>query len=89
MSQTVVIHAANGKPIPHGRDRFYVRVGQNIRARRKQKRLTQGLVGRAAGYSIQTISAIERSEKRPDAFKLAVIAAALGVGLDELIGIPR
>lgn len=60
--------------------------GANVRRLRKQQRLTLAQMAAGLSINLDALSKIERCERQPS-FAVAIeIAAALGVGLDELLG---
>jgi FMN phosphatase YigB (HAD superfamily)/DNA-binding XRE family transcriptional regulator len=62
-------------------------LGQRLQAARTQAGLTQQALCHKAGLSYSTLTKIERGAiKSPSIFTIQSIAAALGVGLDELMG---
>lgn len=61
--------------------RFDPRLGGEIRALRKAKRMTLGQLGQATGLSNGFISQIERGQNRPSVTALFKISRALGVSI--------
>ena len=59
-------------------------IGQNIKAFREERRLTQDQVAEALGVSFQAVSAWERDEYRPDTEKLIRLAEVLDVSVSAL-----
>ena len=57
----------------------------NMRRIRLEKRLTQESVAEAAGLHPNYISSVERGERNISIWNIARIAAALGVGMQELL----
>jgi transcriptional regulator with XRE-family HTH domain len=65
------------------------RLGQRIRALRKQQKMSQTELAEKAGISLITISRIERGERDPHVKTLARIAKGLGVAPFELLLLAR
>jgi transcriptional regulator with XRE-family HTH domain len=61
------------------------RLGQNIRERRKERRMSQTELAQRAGVALMTISRLERGEHEPHVRTLSQIARGLGVSLLELM----
>ena len=61
------------------------RLGQNIRERRKERRMSQTELAQRAGVALMTISRLERGEHDPHVRTLSQIARGLGVPLLELM----
>jgi transcriptional regulator with XRE-family HTH domain len=61
------------------------RLGQNIRERRKERRMSQTELAEEAGVALMTISRLERGEHDPHVRTLSQIAKGLGVPLLELM----
>ena len=61
------------------------RLGQNIRERRKERRMSQTELAQEAGVALMTISRLERGEHDPHLRTLSQIARGLGVPLLELM----
>ena len=59
-------------------------IGSNIAKFRRNKGWTQAKLAKAARLSRGYIAAIEEGNKHPRMKTLAIIAANLGVGIDEL-----
>ena len=57
----------------------------NIRAYRKQKKLTQKGLANALWVSYQTISAWERGQSIPDLMNTIQLADFFGISLDQLL----
>lgn len=70
-------------PVAHVPESF----GSRFRRLRKQKRLTLAQLGDILDVSKPTVWAWENGKSRPLAGRIAAIAAALGVGEDDLIGL--
>ena len=64
-------------------------IGQRIKRLRNQRGMTQEALAEAASLSVPYISHLERAVKKGSLETLARIAAALGVTMNELLGIPR
>ena len=62
-----------------------VTLGDNVRAERNRKRLTQTELGQKAGVTIGTIHNIESGKHTPSFDTLRRIAAALDCSLDILV----
>lgn len=58
----------------------------NMRALRKQQKMTMKALGLAVGVSESTISLYETGKHEPDIMTMQKIADVLGVSLDELFG---
>ena len=67
----------------------YPQIGQRIKRLRNQRGMTQEALAEAASLSVPYISHLERAVKKGSLETLARIAAALGVTMNELLGIPR
>ncbi len=64
-------------------------MGEQLQAARLKAGLTQQSLCQKAGLSYSTLAKIERGAiKSPSIFTIQSIAAALGVSLDELVGVP-
>ena len=64
-------------------------MGKRLQAARQKAGLTQQALCQKANLSYSTLAKIERGAiKSPSIFTIQTIAAALGVGLDELVGTP-
>lgn len=59
-------------------------LGHRVALQRKVAKLTQAALAEKVGVSDETISRLERGAAVPSLARLEQIAAALGVGLDEL-----
>jgi FMN phosphatase YigB (HAD superfamily)/DNA-binding XRE family transcriptional regulator len=65
------------------------RLGQRLQTARVQAGLTQQALCQKANLSYSTLTKIERGAiKSPSIFTIQSIASALGIGLDELMGLP-
>ena len=62
-------------------------LGENLKALRLQKGLTQEALAEKFGVSFQSVSRWERGESYPDITMLPVIASFFGVSVDDLLGI--
>lgn len=60
-------------------------LGQRIRKRRQEMKLTQEEVAKALGLTSQHISAIEQDKRAPSITSLARLAEELGVSIDYLV----
>ena len=67
----------------------YLQVGQRIKRLRNQQGMTQEVLAETASLSVPYISHLERAVKKGSLETLTRIAAALGVTVHELLGIPR
>lgn len=63
-------------------------IKEQIRSARKKANLTQRELSEKAGMAIVTIQQYESGKRQPRVSQLTKIAAALGVGIDELLGNP-
>jgi transcriptional regulator with XRE-family HTH domain len=61
------------------------RLGDNLRTLRKQKGLSQEALAFAAGLDRTYVSSVERGERNIALLNLKRLAAALGVGVRELV----
>lgn len=61
--------------------------GDNIRAERQRKRMSQADLATASGFSKSFISEIEQGRKSPRLMQLKQVATVLGVTVDSLIGL--
>lgn len=59
-------------------------VGEKIKVLRDEKGLSRGKLAELADVSYNTIKECELGKRKPRKFTLELIAAALGVGVDEL-----
>ena len=62
------------------------RVTQNLRAARKQRKLSQEMVAQRAGVSVSYISMLERGRRSPPLETIEVLAKALGIQPIALLG---
>ena len=67
----------------------YLQVGQRIKRLRNQQGMTQEVLAETASLSVPYISHLERAVKKGSLETLTRIAAALGVTVHELLGIPH
>ena len=67
----------------------YPQIGQRIKRLRNQRGMTQEALAEATSLSVPYISHLERAVKKGSLETLTRIAAALGVTVHELLGIPR
>jgi transcriptional regulator with XRE-family HTH domain len=65
---------------------FFVELGSRIAQRRKDSHLTQVQLAETLGVSQPTMNAYELGQRRVPVSALPVLAKALGVGLEELLG---
>ena len=65
---------------------FFVALGNRIAQHRKESNLTQVQLAATLGVSQPTINAYELGQRRVPVSSLPVLAKALGVGLEELLG---
>jgi len=65
---------------------FFVMLGNRIARLRKDRPLTQAQLAEALGISQPTMNAYELGQRRVPVSALPVLARALGVGLEELLG---
>jgi AbrB family looped-hinge helix DNA binding protein len=63
-------------------------IGKNIQILRRQKNLTQEALAEEVGVARQTIAKWETGESSPDLESAGRLAAALDVGLDDLVSAP-
>ena len=63
----------------------YKAIGDRIRQRRVELKMTQEQLGASVGISNSHISSIERSEKTPSLDTLLLICGSLGISLDYLV----
>ena len=61
--------------------------GWRLRRLRKQQELTQGELGELAQASTRAVCSYERDQREPPAHVLPLLAQALEVSLDELMGL--
>ena len=65
---------------------FFVALGSRITQYRKDSNLTQVQLAETLGVSQPTMNAYELGQRRVTVSALPVLAKALGVGLEELLG---
>ncbi len=65
---------------------FFVALGNRIARLRKDNQLTQVQLAETLGISQPTMNAYEFGQRRVPVSALPILARALGVGLDELLG---
>lgn len=65
---------------------FFVALGQHIAQLRKDSHLTQVQLAQELGVSQPTMNAYELGQRRVPVSALPVLAKALGVGLEDLLG---
>lgn len=61
-------------------------IGQSIRKARKEKEYSLEAVAHISGVSVTTIAQWERDERTPILANLILVADALQMSLDELVG---
>lgn len=61
-------------------------IGQNIRAERKKKGLTQVIVAEKAGIAVNSLRLYEAGKRHPNLEQLRKIALAIGVPVSDLVG---
>ena len=81
-------HFAHGMEMPDSVV-DYPQIGQRIKRLRNQRGMTQEALAEATSLSVPYISHLERAVKKGSLETLVRIAAALGVTMNELLGIPR
>jgi transcriptional regulator with XRE-family HTH domain len=67
-------------------DAFYRSFGERITVLRKERGLTQTQLGVDLGVSQQQVVAFEKGRRRVPLASLPILARALGVSLEELVG---
>ena len=65
---------------------FFVALGSRIAQQRKDSHLTQVQLAETLGVSQPTMNAYELGQRRVPVSALPILAKALGVGLEELLG---
>lgn len=65
---------------------FFIALGNSIAQRRKDSHITQVQLAGTLGVSQPTMNAYELGQRRVPVSALPVLAKALGVGLEELLG---
>lgn len=68
-----------------GAEELLVRLGQRVRLLRKQRELTLKELAEATGLSVRFVAQLEAGEGNIAVGRLAAVAAALGIGLVELL----
>lgn len=68
--------------------RYRARIGKGVRVERILLDLSQQQLADAAGVTRNFVSAVERSRVTLDAYRLAKLAAALGMPLHQLLADP-
>ncbi len=63
-------------------------IGERIRDIRKEKGLTQQALGQLLGVTQSTVGQYETNQNPPKISTLQAIATALGVSLEQLVGVP-
>ena len=63
------------------------RLGEHVRALRRERGLTLDLLAESSGVSRAMISKLERGEKNPTVVVAAKVAEGLGVSLSQLVGV--
>lgn len=64
------------------------KIGAHLKSARQRVRLTQEELGGALSVSAQTISNWERDVSQPAAAQLPALAAALGISISAIFGVP-
>lgn len=85
MHQIIAMEHSNMAISQDERD-FFVALGNRIAQHRKESNLTQVQLAATLGVSQPTINAYELGQRRAPVSSLPVLAKALGVGLEELLG---
>ena len=85
MRQIIAMEHSN-MAISQDEREFFVALGSRIAQRRKDSHLTQVQLAETLGVSQPTMNAYELGQRRVPVSALSVLAKALGVGLDELLG---
>ena len=88
MNEKRADHFAHGMEMPDSVV-DYPQIGQRIKRLRNQRGMTQEALAEATSLSVPYISHLERAVKKGSLETLVRIAAALGVTMNELLGIPR
>ncbi|MEZ5616175.1 MAG: helix-turn-helix domain-containing protein [Rhodocyclaceae bacterium] len=65
---------------------FFVALGSRIAQQRKESHITQVQLAETLGVSQPTMNAYELGQRRVPVSALPILAKALGVGLEELLG---
>lgn len=87
MHQIIAMEHSN-MAISQDEREFFVALGNRIAQHRKESNLTQVQLAATLGVSQPTINAYELGQRRIPVSSLPVLAKALGVGLEELLGEP-
>ena len=88
MNEKRADHFAHGMEMPDSVV-DYPQIGQRIKRLRNQRGMTQEALAEATSLSVPYISHLERAVKKGSLETLTRIAAALGVTVHELLGIPH
>lgn len=72
----------------HVRNAFFRQLGTRIAEQRKAQDLTQAELGGQVGVTQQQIASFETGRRRMPISTLPLLARALGVSVEELIGVP-
>lgn len=64
-------------------------VGENVRALRDERNLSQGQLAEKIGVTRATIATYESGNRLPSLFKLIRLSRALGVTTDYLLGVSK
>jgi transcriptional regulator with XRE-family HTH domain len=75
---------ARSKNRPDPRREVLRRLGENVRARRRDRGLTQGALAEALDLSVAYVSLIERGGRNPPYTTVVAVAKALGVTVSTL-----
>ena len=85
MHQIIAMEHSN-MAISQDEREFFVALGNRIAQHRKESNLTQVQLAATLGVSQPTINAYELGQRRIPVSSLPVLARALGIGLEELLG---
>jgi transcriptional regulator with XRE-family HTH domain len=85
MRQIIAMEHSN-MAISQNEREFFVALGSRIAQHRKDSNLTQVQLAETLGVSQPTMNAYELGQRRVPVSALPVLAKALGVGLEELLG---
>ena len=64
-------------------------IGQTMREHRKNAGMTMKKLADLAGVHPQTLGSYERDEATPGAFSLIALSEALGISIDEYLGVKK
>jgi transcriptional regulator with XRE-family HTH domain len=82
----VIIAGFGAVAITQEERKFFVRLGSRIAALRKQAQITQVQLAKTLGVAQSTLNAYELGQRRVPVSALPVLATALAVSVEELIG---